>query len=120
VPLVEEGWLRERATYEVAIKYLNPLKKARIDTLILGCTHYPLLKPLFREIMGSKVNLIDSANQLAREVKQILSVEGLAKSVKNIHPQRIFYVSDEPLFFARLAKKFLGYPLACVRKVEDI
>lgn len=120
VPLVEEGWLKEKATFDVAKKYLSPLKKADIDTLILGCTHYPLLKAVIRKIIGKDINLIDSANQVAQEVKQILSTEGLSSSIKKTHPRHIFYVSDEPLSFARLAKRFLGYPLTCVKRIENI
>jgi len=120
VPLVEEGWLNEKATFEIATKYLAPLKKEAVDTLILGCTHYPLLKAVIIKSIGKNVKLIDSADQVAGEVKQILSSEGLDSSTKRTHPRHVFYVSDEPLSFARLAKKFLGYPLACVRKVEDI
>ena len=80
VPFVEEGWIKERAVFEVAESYLRPLKKAGVDTLILGCTHYPLLKPVIKKVMGEGVALIDSAKQAACEVKQILAQSGLLES----------------------------------------
>jgi glutamate racemase len=63
VPFVEEGWLKGRVVLDVARKYLEPLKKAKVDTVILGCTHYPLLKSIIQKILGSKVKLIDSAGK---------------------------------------------------------
>ncbi|MBU0605603.1 MAG: aspartate/glutamate racemase family protein, partial [Candidatus Omnitrophica bacterium] len=73
VPLVEEGWLKGSVTDAVASIYLAPLKAARIDTLIMGCTHYPLLRKVIQEAMGRNVILIDSAKEVAREAKRILS-----------------------------------------------
>jgi len=117
VPFVEEGWLHERAVADVAKAYLEPLKKAGVDTLILGCTHYPLLKPVIKKVMGSNVALIDSAKQVACEVKQILANEGLLESHRG--SARNFYVSDEPGWFVGLAKRFLGYPVKNVKKVNN-
>jgi len=65
VPLVEEGWVDHEATRLVAETYLEPLVKANVDTLVLGCTHYPLLKPLLRQVMGPDIRLIDSAEETA-------------------------------------------------------
>ncbi len=119
VPFVEEGWLNERAVEDVAKVYLKPLKDARVDTIILGCTHYPLLKAVIKKVMGSNVVLIDSAKQVATEVKQILSNDGLFEQ-NNSKPQRLFYVSDGPAWFSGLAKQFLGYPVKDVTKVNPI
>src|SRR5262249_37851446 len=72
VPLVEEGWTNHRVTREILREYLAPLCRRRIDTLILGCTHYPLLKPVIRSVVGRGVYLVDSAESCARYVKERL------------------------------------------------
>lgn len=119
VPLVEEGWLNEPATIDVAKKYLAPFKQAGVDTLILGCTHYPLLKSVIRKVLGAKVNLIDSAQQVALEAKEILAGDGQLENSSRGN-KRIFFVSDEPKPFAHLAKKFLGYQLKNVLRRQDV
>ncbi|MFA5090786.1 MAG: glutamate racemase [Candidatus Omnitrophota bacterium] len=118
VPFVEEGWLSTDVVLKVAKEYLKPFKQAGVDTLILGCTHYPLLKPVIKEVMGNKVNLIDSAKQVAIEVKKILAQEGsLSNGRKGRHA---FYVSDNPEWFRGLAKSFLGNPVLNVRKAGAV
>ena len=77
VPLVEEGWLKDSVTFEVAGRYLRKLMEQDIDTLILGCTHYPLLRSTLREIVGEKVTLVNPAYETARELKQLLAEKGL-------------------------------------------
>src|SRR5208282_5886212 len=72
VPLVEEAWLDEEVTREVLHRYLDPVVESRIDTLVLGCTHYPLLAPLIHEVSGPEVRLVDSAMNCAFAVKQML------------------------------------------------
>jgi glutamate racemase len=115
VPFVEEGWLGGSVVESVARKYLEPLKKAGVDTVILGCTHYPLLKPVIQKILGRNVKLIDSAKQVAVEVKKILSSEDmLSRSKRGVSK---FYVSDNPEWFSGLAKRFMGRPVTNVRKV---
>ena len=118
VPLAEEGWLKEKVVVAIAEKYLLPLKKAKVDTLILGCTHYPLLKPVIKKVMGEGVRLIDSAQQVVREVKQVLGEEGLLAMDRKPRPEYTFFVSDEPQNFQRLAKRFLGFNLDKVKKVK--
>jgi len=118
VPFVEEGWLSGPVVLEVAKTYLKPLKDARVDTVILGCTHYPLLKPVIKEVLGRDVTLIDSAKQVAIEVKKILVTEGLLnKSRRGKHK---FYVSDDPEWFSSLAERFLGEAVRDVRKVNGV
>ncbi len=116
VPFVEEGWLDGKVVLEVAKSYLKPLKKAGVDTVILGCTHYPLLKPVIKKILGVKVNLIDSAKQVAFEVKKILSAEDLLN--RGQRGKHKFFVSDNPEWFSGLAKRFLGWSPKDVRKVN--
>jgi len=116
VPFAEEGLIEGNAVLEVARNYLKPLKEARVDTVILGCTHYPLLKPVIRQVLGKDVKLIDSAKQVAIEVKRILSAENiLSKSRKG---KKYFYVSDNPEWFTGLAKSFLGEPIKGAKKVS--
>jgi glutamate racemase len=117
VPFVEEGWTGGRVVLDVAKTYLRPLKDAGVDTVILGCTHYPLLKPLIKQVMGSRVKLIDSAKQVAMEVKKILATEGLLNQSKH-SAKRKFYVSDNPEWFSGLAKRFLGQPIHNARRVN--
>ena len=118
VPFVEEGWLNHDVVLTVAKTYLKPLKKAKVDTLILGCTHYPLLKPLIKKIMGEDVTLIDSAKQVAIEVKKILTTEGLLNKAKL--GQHKFYVSDNPEWFNGLCSRFLGESVRNARKVNNV
>ncbi|MBP7215912.1 MAG: glutamate racemase [Candidatus Omnitrophica bacterium] len=116
VPLVEEGWLAGSVAREVARTYLSPLLAAHVDTVILGCTHYPLLKTIIKEVLGPKVTLIDSAKQVAMEVKKILVNESaLSVAQKGAHT---FYVSDNPEWFSSLAKQFLGQVVTKVSKVD--
>ena len=119
VPLVEEGWNRSRVTENVAREYLTDLKKSRIDTLILGCTHYPLLKPILKKVMGDKVELVDSAKEVAYEVRQILESLELMSSSKRRGRYK-YLISDRPQQFKKLAKNFLGHPIQHVEGVKDV
>ncbi|MDD3374453.1 MAG: glutamate racemase [Candidatus Omnitrophica bacterium] len=116
VPLVEEGWFSDRITRDIAKKYLSTMIQSKIDTLILGCTHYPLLKEIIGSIMGKKVFLVDSAKEVAEEVAEALEKMNLANRslIKGNHR---FFVSDKPQHFRSLAKRFLGYDIKNIRKV---
>ncbi|HEX8943704.1 MAG TPA: glutamate racemase [Gemmatimonadaceae bacterium] len=107
VPLVEEGWTDHEATRLIAHEYLDPLVAANIDTLVLGCTHYPLLKPLLREVLGPDVRLIDSAEETAAETARTLAAADLTASA-NAEPTYRFVASDDPLQFLQLGQRFLG------------
>jgi len=102
VPLVEEGWWDHRVTAEVAAHYLKPLKGSGIDALILGCTHYPLLKKTLAKVMGPKVRLIDSAEQTALETQELLESLGLTR--RGGRGKREFYASDAPKRFLKIAR----------------
>ena len=107
VPLVEEGWLDHPATRLVAETYLADLAAHEIDALVLGCTHYPLLKPPLAEILGPRIALIDSAEQTARAVSAELAHSTLhapRTAAGHVH----FVVSDAPDQFRRVGKRFLG------------
>lgn len=119
VPFVEEGWLDGEVVTKVARTYLETLKTFKIDTLILGCTHYPLLAPVIRKIMGSKVGLVNSAEETAKEAKRLLAKTGLEAAARAKAPSLRFYVSDEPEQFRTLGERFLGRTIASVAKVAD-
>jgi glutamate racemase len=107
VPLVEEGWTDHEATRLIAREYLETMVEAEIDTLVLGCTHYPLLKPLLRDVLGPDVQLIDSAEETAAETARTLAAAQLA-TVPNAEPDYRFIASDDPLQFLQLGQRFLG------------
>jgi glutamate racemase len=107
VPLVEEGWTEHEATRLVAKEYLQPLIDADIDTLVLGCTHYPLLKSLLADVLGPDVRLIDSAEETAAETARTLATANLA-AAPDADPTYRFIASDDPLQFLQLGQRFLG------------
>lgn len=113
VPLVEEGWWAHRATTEAARHYLEPLKKSGVDALILGCTHYPLLKGTIQRVMGPRVKLIDSAEQTALEAQRLL---GRLKLLRDSGGgRRSYFVSDDPARFLALAGRLLGVKVKSVK-----
>jgi glutamate racemase len=116
VPFAEEGWLAGKVVQEVARNYLKPLKDSRVDTVILGCTHYPLIKAVIKGVLGKNVQLIDSAQHVALEVKEILASHGQLK--KGPKGKARFFVSDNPEWFSSLAKRFLGRAIKNARKVN--
>jgi glutamate racemase len=114
VPLVEEGWLAKDATRIILREYVSPLKKGGSDTLVLGCTHYPLLKNLFMEELGETVTLIDTSSETALHLKDILKKSSLLNN-NTKSPHYSFYVSDDPDKFSKLAQLFLGEKIATVK-----
>ncbi len=117
VPLVEEGWLDGDVPGLAASRYLGGMKSGGIDTLVLGCTHYPLLKPVISEFMGPGVVLIDSAAETAREVGEQLRREGI-ESASAGAPLREFYVTDGPEGFRAVGERFLGRFIGNISKVQ--
>jgi glutamate racemase len=106
VPLVEEGWFDDPITEAVARRYLAPLAAAHIDTLVLGCTHYPLLAPLLARVLGPEVALVDSAETVAAEVARDLAARG-ERSARRQAPDH-YYVTDDAARFGRLARAILA------------
>jgi len=117
VPLVESGWLNGSVCADIAATYLQPLKHHRIDTLILGCTHYPLLAPVIRRVIGPDVTLVDSATQTASEVKGLLAGNELL-SMQRTRPHHRFFVTDEPHHFIEIGERFLGDSIRSVERVN--
>jgi glutamate racemase len=116
VPLVEEGWLESDATSLIASEYLGGFVDAKIDTLVLGCTHYPLLKRTIGEVVGRQVRLIDSAEETAAETGFTLRTRGLA-SENSSNVEYRFIASDMPDQFLRVGQRFLGQ---AIDKVETV
>jgi glutamate racemase len=116
VPLVEEGWT-DNAVVEMTVQaYLGSLKQSGIDTLILGCTHYPLLKKAIRKFMGGTVRLVDSAEETANEVEQVLKQSALGrKAGKGGHS---FFVTDAPDRFIKVGRRFLGEKVESAVRIE--
>lgn len=119
VPLVEEGWLHDPVTVEVASRYLKELQEKEIDTLILGCTHYPLLRSTIREIMGEKVRLVNPAYETALELGNLLKEQNLLSTgtQQEEFPYR-FYVSDLADEFKNFANSILPYDVEMTQKID--
>ena len=117
VPLVEEGWLDHDATRLAALEYLKPVLAEGIDTLVLGCTHYPLLKPLLSDVVGPAVRLIDSAEAMAEKTAELIAAEKLVNTSGD-RAQYLFCVSDVPYRFQTIGERFLGRTLADVEMVR--
>lgn len=115
VPLIEENWISEEVTKDVLRKYLEPLLEKGIDTLMLGCTHYPLLMPVLREILPEDVRLIDSATTCAEHLKKMLGEKGLLKEEEGEGELEI-HLTDLSEQFEELAKRFLRRPTGRVRR----
>ncbi len=117
VPLAEEGWIHHRATEMIASEYLFPLRTQKIDTLVLGCTHYPLLTDVIRKSFENGVALIDSGEATASELERVLDSENLRNPSR--HKANVqFFVSDIPLKFTEIGERFLGQKLGRVRRAE--
>jgi len=114
VPLAEEGWTDNEVALAAAERYLSDMKG--IDTLVLGCTHYPLLKGAIASVMGNDVRLIDSGEETAFEVKRVLGEQGLLK--EKGEGERTFYVTDTPERFVKVGLRFLGGGLDHAERVE--
>lgn len=123
VPLVEEGWIKDSVTDEVAKRYLTQLRESGIDTLILGCTHYPLLRSTIRNVMGDSVTLVNPAYETAVELKTLLENNQLLNTVEQANDGSgyEFYVSDAADKFKQFANSILPYDIATTKliNIED-
>jgi glutamate racemase len=116
VPLVEEGWTDNEVVEMTAKAYLGGFKQSGIDTLILGCTHYPLLKRSIRKFMGSGVRLVDSAEETAKEVEALLKGRSIVR--KNGKGAHSFFVTDAPERFIKVGHRFLGETVESAVRIE--
>ncbi|MCC7431274.1 glutamate racemase [bacterium] len=117
VPLAEEGWFDKEATFLIAKEYLTNLVELGIDTLILGCTHYPLLSETIQKVVGDSVTLIDSGKETAKFVAEILkNLNQLSE--KQTEGERKYFLTDLPLKFQEVGSRFLGSQIREVTKVS--
>jgi glutamate racemase len=117
VPLAEEGWTDHQATMNIAEEYLQELRNFDIDTLVLGCTHYPILSDVIQKVMGQNITLIDSGIAAAAVVKDELKKIALENESAE-EGRNEFYVSDIPTTFKSVAELFLGNPIDEVKKIN--
>ena len=120
VPLVEEGLLKDPVTDEIAKRYLTELIDLDIDTLILGCTHYPLIRSTIGKVMGEKVKLVNPAYETARELKELLEKKGLlGEETPGLGSNRYqFFVSDTTEKFIRFANSIIKYGILSAKQVN--
>ena len=114
---MEEGWIDDETTYLVAERYLQGLRLNKIDTLILGCTHYPLLRNAIQKTVGKKVKLVDSGVETAEEVELILKKNRLLANMEQT-PKNYFYLSDMPYKFQEIAERFLERSIPHVETIN--
>ncbi len=107
VPLIEEGWMEDPVTDDVIARYLDPMLRSGVDTLVLGCTHYPLLHAALERRAGSGVRLVDSARNCALEVRSVLTAGGLAAPADETGGMRVV-LTDPSTCFLRVAESALG------------
>jgi len=117
VPLAEEGWITGAVPKAIAETYLAGLLAVEVDTLVLGCTHYPLLKETLHKVTGPAVTLVDSAAETAKAVNQVLVQEDLAAATGGT-PRYAFLATDAPDTLARTGERFLGRALGPVQWVD--
>ncbi|MGD1044121.1 MAG: glutamate racemase [Bacteroidota bacterium] len=117
VPLAEEGWIDHKATELIAKEYIFPLTLEKIDTLVLGCTHYPILRDVIGKLLHQSVTLIDSGEATALDVKNMLADLKL-NNASTLKPNLQFFVSDVPHKFTEIGERFLGTKLGKVHRVE--
>ncbi len=113
VPLAEEGWHDNKVAHDIALEYLTEMLVNQIDTLVLGCTHYPLLKNVIQNVMGKEVALVDSAEAIATHLSSMLPSEQDGISGKDE-----FYVSDNEKKFSELASRILGSSMSYLKRVR--
>ena len=118
VPLIEEGWIDHKVTRTVAEEYLAHLVECSVDTLILGCTHYPLLKDVIQKVVGEGVVLVDSAEETAGEVERVLGRSDMLSDALEGSKYEIF-VSDMHLNLKIQAERFLGFTIPRIRVVNS-
>ncbi len=124
VPLAEEGWTHEAETYSIAAKYLEEMLEFQPDALVLGCTHYPILRDVIQKTVGADVKLVDSGEATADEVVALLKKRGLENPHEVAGDRELcddldhFYVTDAAERFARVAERFLGASPARLKALE--
>ncbi|WP_462412422.1 glutamate racemase [Neobacillus sp. Marseille-QA0830] len=117
VPLVESGEYEGPIAEKIVNESLRCLQNHHLDTLILGCTHYPLLEPLVKKVMGEEVTVISSGDETAREISAILQYNGLLDSGES-EPEHEYYTTGSRWIFSKIASQWLGFPVDHVKKIK--
>jgi glutamate racemase len=117
VPLVESNEFNGPIAEKIVDEALKPMLNQKLDTLILGCTHYPLLEPVIKNVMGESVSVISSGDETAREISAILQYNGLLDTCEE-EPEHEFYTTGSRRIFAKIASQWLGYPINEVKKIK--
>ena len=117
VPLAEEGWHNHAVTRQVAEEYLAELRSSRVDTLVLGCTHYPILRPVIEDTMGDHISFVDSGEAVADQIASMLEERDLIRQDEQPRFEE-FFVTDSADRFRRVAELFLGRQLESVETVK--
>lgn len=118
VPLVEEGWLKKPEAKMILKKYLRPLKQKQVDTLILGCTHYPFLIDDIKRIMTKRVKVLNSPEIVAAKLADYLVRHPEIEKKLGRNKKRIYYTTDDPVRFKNFGEKFLENEIKTIRKIE--
>lgn len=122
VPLAEEGYIDKEATYLIARDYLTTMTDVSVDTLVLGCTHYPLLKQVIADVMGKKVKLIDSGEETAKVAYQKITESSLLNPAASQKPNQMgeikYFVSDVPEKFSAIANRFMGREISNITRID--
>lgn len=118
VPLAEEGWTTGDVPRLVAEAYLEELKQSAVDTVVLGCTHYPLLRDIVQQVLGPAVTLVDAAEATVQTVRQTLSARGALSA--EAQARHRFFVTDVPGRFAEVGERFLGQPIGEAEQVDIV
>lgn len=117
VPLVEEGWWDNEIAFMIAKEYLGEMREAQIDTLVLGCTHYPLLSDVIQRVIGEEIYLVSSAEAVANKVYDVLCAENLI-SAHDTNGRQLFYTSDDPEKFKLIGSSILNREITEASKIE--
>lgn len=117
VPLVESGEYDGEIAERIVNEALAPLLNQKLDTLILGCTHYPLLEPLIQKVMGDRVQVISSGDETAREISAILQYNSILETDET-EPEHEFYTTGSRYIFSKIASQWLGMPINNVKKIK--
>lgn len=118
VPIVEEGWSNTDVARLTAKRYLEELKEEGIDSLVLGCTHYPILKRTIGEEVGEAIKLVNPAKETAADLRKVLEQENIINKNDNVNAKYEYYVSDIHEKFSSIAKEFLKKDIEGIQKIE--
>ena len=118
VPITEEGWANTEVAYLTAKEYLKELLDQGIDSLVLGCTHYPILKRTIGKVVGEEIKLVNPAKETAKDLYDILEKQDILRTVNKNNPIYEYYVSDIPEKFASIGQQFLKRDMDDVKRIE--